>query len=89
MHNSELNYCRVCGFREDVDLPWGADGKTASFTICSCCGVQHGYEDDSLDGVRAYREHWISDGCKWFCRPRKPENWSLDEQLANVPDAYR
>ena len=34
--------CRVCGKVQD-DPTWGEDGKTPTFDICDCCGVQFGY----------------------------------------------
>lgn len=86
---NDLNACRVCGYRDNGVPPWGADGTIASFTICECCGVEHGYEDCLPDGVREYRKEWIRAGCHWFAKSRKPDKWSLDEQLLNVPDTYK
>jgi hypothetical protein len=33
--------CRICGLKQDFK-PWGEDGKTPAFEICSCCGVEFG-----------------------------------------------
>lgn len=38
-------YCRVCGLYLGYQ-PWGEDGKTPSYEICPCCGVEFGYEYD-------------------------------------------
>ncbi|PBC22211.1 hypothetical protein CK226_16405 [Mesorhizobium sp. WSM4311] len=38
--------CRVCGLDQSPDMPWGESGGEPSYAICSCCGVEFGYEDD-------------------------------------------
>ena len=57
--NRELNICRICGYFEEDYFPWGEDGKTSSFDICSCCNVEFGYEDTILDSIRKFRANWI------------------------------
>ena len=89
MHNNkELYACRVCGAIQ-TDLPWGDTGQDASFNICDCCGVEFGYEDATLLGLKRYRDRWLSDGAKWNNPKSRPEHWSLDEQLQNIPLEYR
>ncbi|MBB2987548.1 hypothetical protein [Terracoccus luteus] len=56
--------CRVCG-NQDLDLPWGADGRTPSFAFCPCCGVEWGYQDSSPVGAARFREAWLSVGAPW------------------------
>ena len=81
MHNKNL--CRVCGlFHEDA--PWGEDGKTPTFNICECCGVEFGYEDATPEATDKFREAWIKRGCPWFSKAKKPNNWDLPVQLAQV-----
>lgn len=88
MLNSEtLYYCRVCGYKEDYP-PWGEDGFSPTFNICSCCGVEFGYEDASLVGIRRHREKWIRDGASWFDPKSKPLNWSLEDQLKDIPREF-
>lgn len=53
--------CRVCGLRQGSP-PWGEDGKTPSFEICDCCGVEFGYEDASPKAAEAYRQAWLARG---------------------------
>ncbi len=83
-----LNHCRVCGLWQD-DLPWGEDNQTASFDICSCCRVQFGYEDCDLNTIRKYRLKWLQNGAQWADPKRKPINWSLEEQMKNIPTIYQ
>jgi hypothetical protein len=85
----ERKICRVCGLYSDDFYPWGEDGNTASFEICFCCGTQFGYEDNNINATRANREKWIKNGAKWFNPKYKPENWSLEDQLKNIPEEYR
>lgn len=79
--------CRVCG-RIYEGLPWGEDGKTASFEICPCCGVEFGYEDSLPESVRGYRAIWLAGGSNWFDRKLRPQDWSLDAQLAQIPPEF-
>lgn len=62
MHDDHLK-CRVCGLVQEQP-PWSEDGEVASFEICSCCGVQFGYEDATLQGVFRYRQEWLDFGAK-------------------------
>lgn len=87
MHN-EQNFCRVCGF-ESEDPPWGDDGTSASFEMCVCCGVEHGYCDVVPSAARAWRQKWIDKGCKWDIDSFRPENWDASKQMANIPEAFR
>jgi hypothetical protein len=56
-------YCRVCGLIQD-DPPWGNDNNTPSFNICSCCGVEFGYEDATLNAIKNYRTTWLANGAE-------------------------
>jgi hypothetical protein len=84
----EMLYCRICGLKYE-EPPWGVDGKTPSFEICECCGVEFGYEDITVTAVKKYRKKWISSGAQWFNRKFKPGDWDLQRQLASVPETYR
>lgn len=84
---NRTDVCRVCGLAQD-EPPWGSDGKTPSFNICSCCGVEFGYEDATPAGTREYRRRWVGGGAKWFTPSRRPEDWCLEEQLRQVPTEY-
>ncbi|MCO6509132.1 MAG: hypothetical protein J6578_10170 [Snodgrassella sp.] len=88
MHkNNELYTCRVCGL-EQSEPQWGEDGKSPTYNICDCCGVEFGYEDITLISTKNYREKWIKSGAKWNCPKCKPIGWSLDMQLLNIPKNY-
>lgn len=79
--------CRVCGITLD-ESPWGADGKTPTYEICVCCGVEFGYEDYTLESIRQYRSEWLKNGAKWFEPKYKLFNWDLDKQLTQIPEDY-
>lgn len=85
--NYTLN-CRVCGLDQGFE-PWGEDGKTPSFIICGCCGVEFVYEDCTVEYVKKFREEWIKNGVKRFRPKRQPKNWSLVEQMKNIPEEFR
>jgi hypothetical protein len=80
--------CRVCGLYCD-DLPWGDDEKSPTYIICSCCGVEFGNEDYTLQSLQKFRAAWLESGAKWFRQKEKPSDWSLDEQLKNVLLKYK
>ncbi|MBS0622884.1 MAG: hypothetical protein JSR80_08035 [Verrucomicrobia bacterium] len=80
--------CRVCG-KLQGDLPWGEDGKTPTFDVCYCCGVQFGYEDCDVESLRKFRQAWLEQGANWFVPKEKPKNWVLEEQMKNIPESYR
>ncbi len=80
-------FCRVCGYRHS-EPQWGEDGKSPNYEICPCCGVESGNEDYTIESIRRYRKSWIEEqGSKWFY-PGKPSNWSLDDQLTNIPHEF-
>ena len=39
------NFCPICGYPLDNYNLWGDDGKTPTYDICPCCGVEWGNED--------------------------------------------
>lgn len=79
--------CRVCGFYNE-DPPWGEDGNSPTYEICSCCGVEHGNEDYSIPSVKVYRSEWINKGAIWFNKKEKPPVWDLTEQMKNIPKEF-
>lgn len=87
LNSEDIRHCRVCGFREDPP-PWGEDGLSATFNLCTRCGVEFGYEDASLNGIRRYREEWIKHETPWFRPECKPEGWRLEEQLTSIPEGF-
>lgn len=70
-------------------MPWGEDGKTASFDMCICCGVDFGYQDSLPESTREYREIWAKAGYPWVSKSQRPANWSVEAQLANIPDRFK
>ena len=88
MLNNSQCYCRICGLLCDTNQ-WGNEEELPSYDICDCCGVEFGYEDYTLDSIRKYRNNWLKNGAKWFNPKAKPDNWSLREQMNNIPVEYR
>jgi len=81
--------------------PWLDHGKppyhlrygSASYDCCSCCGFEFGLDDDPGGSAKArsfseYLADWIARGCVWFSPSRKPEGWSLEEQLHTAGIQY-
>ncbi len=88
--NSEdkfIYFCRVCGLRQ-FEPPWGIDNNCPSHDICPCCKVEFGYEDSNLDAIKEYRIRWLESGGDWWLPKEKPANWSLKEQMKNIPLEY-
>ncbi len=84
---NDKNRCRVCGLDQGEPI-WGEDGRSPTYIIFSCCGVEFGYEDSTINGIIQYREKWINDGAKWFHEKEKPDDWTVEEQLKAVPKEY-
>lgn len=80
--------CRVCG-NIQVDPPWGEDAQSPTYDICDCCGVEFGYGDCTLVAIKAFRHKWLSKGANWKYPEAKPENWTLEEQMKNIPNEYK
>ncbi len=85
---SNTHECRVCGCCFE-DFPWGEDGKSPSFQICPCCGVQFGKEDRTLESIKTYRAEWKNSGGKWFMENERPECWDIEQQMKNIPDDFK
>ncbi|MBI2108481.1 hypothetical protein HYT54_05110 [Candidatus Woesearchaeota archaeon] len=85
--------CPICGYPDLGDSPLSKveDNKRVhsykegapTYVICRCCGTQFGYDDDELSWEEL-RKKWIKNGAKWFREDKKPKNWDLNKQLANL-----
>lgn len=80
--------CMVCGCYS-VDFPWGEDGKSPTFQLCPCCGVQFGKEDSTMESIKTYRAEWKNSGGNWFMKNEKPEGWDIEEQMKNIPNEFK
>ncbi len=63
-----------------------------SYDVCECCGFEFG-NDDQPDTAppktfNEYLRAWIAEGCVWFMPHRKPEGWSLEQQLRRAGIEY-
>tara|TARA_R110002124_G_scaffold89513_2_gene228779 strand:- start:2240 stop:2509 length:270 start_codon:yes stop_codon:yes gene_type:complete len=88
LNDTYIHNCRICGFSLE-EPPWGYDGKTPLYEFCPCCGVEFGYQDSSLEGVKRFREQWIENGMQWDEVKQKPDNWNPLEQFKNIPPEFR
>ena len=79
----------MCGKVQDDPPPGGNDGKCPTYDICECCGVEFEYEDCTLKAIQASRERWLANGAEWKYSEEKPINWSLEEQMKNIPIEYK
>ncbi|SDT07044.1 hypothetical protein SAMN04489812_4027 [Microlunatus soli] len=84
-----LRTCRVCGYYFNEWCPWGEDGRSPSFDTCPCCGVEFGYGDSSLVGVRRWREHWIAKGAPWSDGRTPSDGLDVDDRLKRVAAQFR
>lgn len=87
MLSEDKYFCRVCGLKCETP-PWGEDNNSSTFEFCLCCGTEFGYQDATLFAGRKSRERWIAAGAIWDEPESKPANWSLEEQLGQIPDQY-
>lgn len=93
--DSNNQYCRVCGLFLGKDsqgndyYPWGKDGTCPTFDICECCGVEFGFGDCFPEAVHKNRKKWLEKGNPWRYPEYKPENWSLEEQLKDIPKEFQ
>jgi len=83
-----MKACRVCGL-EQPDYPWGESGAAPTYAICACCGVEFGYEDSTLLGIKKYRENWLRTNGNWWSPEERPPDWALAIQLENIPPQFR
>jgi hypothetical protein len=80
--------CRVCGKAQSEPI-WGDDGQCPTHAICDCCGTEFGYEDCNLKAIKTARDRWLTSGAKWFNPKKQPADWSLEEQLKQIPAQYK
>ena len=81
--------CRVCGLSQYPDLPWGDSGDEPSNNICSCCGVEFGYSDETKYQCLYVRKHWIEmENCEWLMKSDRPDNWNMPDQLRSIPKEF-
>lgn len=80
--------CPICGYELGEDR-WKNDCPT--YAICSCCGIEFGYEDHGTTkeerAVRhaELRREWIDRGMKWWSHSDVPPgNWDPRKQLERI-----
>jgi hypothetical protein len=73
-------------FGDPGDPPYIGRFGHASFECCDSCGLEFGYDDDPGASGRAcsfkqYRTEFDQRGQTWFRPAKRPEGWTLEEQL--------
>lgn len=88
LDNTNTFPCPICGCELGVD-PWKDNNPTND--ICSCCGIEFGYEDSRpTPAERALRhaelrQAWIGKGMPWWSTiTRPPHGWDPREQLKRI-----
>lgn len=76
-------HCRVCGLQQS-EPPWGADGRSPTFEICPCCGVEFGYEDVNETSALQARNAWLANGARWTTPTARPADWDVEVQLRQL-----
>ena len=51
--------------------------------------LKFGYGDCTLQATKAFREKWLSNGANWKYPGEKPLNWSLEDQMKNIPKEFK
>ena len=64
-------------------------GAEMTKPLCPSCGVQFGVMDETLFLACKERKDWLKSGAQWFDESQKPDNWVLEEQLANIPEKFK
>jgi hypothetical protein len=73
--------CPVCGFAELTEPHVDVTGSP-TYSICPCCGVQFGADDQSKTHAEL-RDVWIAGGAQWWSQNQTaPTGWDADAQLA-------
>ncbi len=68
-------FCRVCGYYRRND-------------VCSCCGETTANISISLPQAYSMRKQWIKRPYKWHRTNMMPDDWSLEDQLKDIPDDF-
>ncbi|WP_154795795.1 hypothetical protein [Occultella kanbiaonis] len=83
MRSRDDLYCRVCGY-ENVEPPWGSDGRCPNYDFCPCCGVEWGYGDFSPTSVRRFRDSWLRGGATWDDAGIEHDGLVVGERLKRI-----
>ena len=90
---NKLNYiCKVCGYLQEYEIE--------EWTICDCCGIEHGYQDIDKEDANLATINWIRQAFNWsldekrllkgkefsvwFDENKRPKDWNPLDQLNNI-----
>ena len=87
MSKTNTYICPVCGYDKMSEPPCDDLGYP-TYVICSCCGFEFGFDDESKGlSFSEYRQRWINNGFTFFSVKKKPTNWNervMRRQLENI-----
>jgi hypothetical protein len=76
---------------QELKPPYSQYFGLPSYEVCDCCGFEFGFDDEpgvgAPDTFSGYLGQWISEGQTWFSPRKRPDGWTLREQLkiAGIP----
>ncbi|MBI5563389.1 MAG: histidine phosphatase family protein [Chloroflexi bacterium] len=73
-------------YKYSLKPPYYAHYGQPSYDVCSCCGFEYGNDDEpgTVSSARSFQEYlsdWIENGLLWFKPDKRPNDWSLEDQL--------
>ena len=73
--------CPVCGWIGLIEEPIEPYN---THEICSCCGIQLGYEVSDKQDATIERKKWLALGSPWFDDSEKPLNWTIEQAKQQI-----
>ncbi len=81
------------GLVRGLSAPYCVHFGMPSYEVCPCCGFEFGNDDEpgtsSPTTFEQFLAEWISEGMPWFAPSKRPQLWSLKEQLADAAKGHQ
>ena len=68
----------------DLDPPYSNHLGKPCLDVCDCCGFEFGVDDEQGKTFEQHMEEWQANGCAWWDPDLRPEEWSIEQQLAKA-----